>query len=138
MNNFFFKQLKQVSDWYLKFDKRKSYRSIHLLTFYTFTFLIIIPTVFTVPHNEVQIYLQMMALGALIGAAITSFNTIEIDHDSASILESRISQIIFFTLACVLIVLLYNQKTSAYGLIPGIFLGKALLYTYKYMMSKKS
>ncbi len=137
MKNFFLKKLKKISDWYSKFDNPKSPSSMPLITFYTIAFLMILPTSFAIPHDEFQVYISMMELGALIGAVITSFTRFKFDHDSMSITVSKTSQLVFLTVACILIAVLHNQKTVAYGLIPGFFLGRALWYTYKYIASKK-
>ena len=127
MNNFF----KKVSK---KFDNAKP---IPLINFYIFALLTILLTSLTTPHDKFQIYISMMKLGALIGAVITSFTTFKVNHDSMSITISKTSRLASIALACIPIVLFYNQKTIAYGLVPGIFLGEALLYNFKYIICKE-
>ena len=121
--------------------------------FFIAPIILIALNILQIGKDESLCYSGYVIIGAMVGVALTWHSNFVIHKHNASISTPGTWQtlLLFMSIFAVRYYFGYQKaisptfkadlnelESAASGIIAGIFLGKALLYTFKYMMSKKS
>ena len=121
--------------------------------FFIAPIILIALNILQIGKHELLCYSGYVIIGAMVGVALTWHSNFVIHKHNASISTPGTWQtlLLFMSIFAVRYYFGYQKaisptfkadlnelESAASGIIAGIFLGKALLYTFKYMMSKKS